>query len=174
MKTTEEIIRKTVHRSDTLPSVQTSDERLARVITWADDHPYAWQIVCGRRSKAFGKNSSVYIGWAQRSDAPEAILERARHLYELVHGEYPYAGQDSIFVWRARFTVDRFGDKEFRGGFFQQHDEKYPRSCLTLDYTLETFEEVLDRFEQWMDKYHDTNRITVDGETVRTYPRKDT
>ncbi|NUM55778.1 MAG: hypothetical protein HUU46_19225 [Candidatus Hydrogenedentes bacterium] len=172
MKTIEQTTAHRIYTSDDLPCIQTEDERLAKVIAWADGHPYVWQCVCGRRSKAFGKNSSVYIGWAQRSDAPSAILERARHLYELVHGEYPYASENSIFVWRAKFTLEHFGDKEFTGGFFQQHDEKYPRSCLVLDYTASTLPDVLDRFEQWMDKYHDTTRITVDGETVRTYPRK--
>lgn len=169
MKTTQETIHRRVFISDDLPCIQTEDERLAKVIAWADSHPYVWQCVCGRRSKAFGKNSSVYVGWAQRSDAPSAILERARHLYELVHDEYPYAAPDSIFVWRAKFTLEHFGDKEFTGGFFQQYDAKYPRSCLTLDYTPETFEEVLDKFCQWMDRYYDTVRVTVDQRTVRTF-----
>ncbi|MBI5090920.1 MAG: hypothetical protein HZB26_00585 [Candidatus Hydrogenedentes bacterium] len=168
MKTTEEITKQTVYTSEVLPSVRTTNERLARVIAWADAHPYAWQIVCGRRSKPFGKNSCVYIGWAQRADTSAAVLERARHLHELVHNEYPYAGEDSIFVFRARFTAEHFGDKEFEGGFFQQHDAKYPRSCLDLDYTPETFELVLQKFIEWMDKSYQTARITVNGETVWT------
>ncbi len=173
MKTNEQTTAHRIYTSEEVPYIQTEDERLAKVIAWADSHPYVWQCVCGRRSKAFGRGSCAYIGWAQNSREPQAMLERARHLYELVHGEYPYAGPDSIFVWRAKFTLEHFGDKEFTGGFFQQHDAKYPRSCLTLDYTASTLPTVLDKFEAWMDRYHDTTRITVDGETVRTYPRKE-
>jgi hypothetical protein len=173
MQTNQETTTRHVYTSDEVPYIQTDNEKLAKVIAWADAHPYAWQCVCGRRSKAFGRDSSVYIGWAQRNRSSAAMLERARHLHELVVEICPYAGTGSIFIWRAKFTLDHFGHRDFTGGFFQQHDDKYPRSCLYLDYTPETFEEVLDRFEGWMDKSYTTNRITVDGKTVRTYPRKE-
>ena len=168
MKTHEETITRRTFRSEVMPEVQTATPSLAPAIAWADAHPTVWKIVTGRRSKAFGLGSSVYIGWAQRSKAPGAVLERVRHLHEVVQCTRPYYTPDSIFVWRIRFTLDHFQDKGFTGGFFQQHDSRYPRSCMMLDYTPETFEQVLDKFCQWMDRHYDTKRITVDGKTVRT------
>ena len=76
-------------------------------------------------------------------------------------------------MWRAKFTLEHYQDKGFRGGFFQQHDAKYPRSCLTLDYTLETQQQVLDRFCAWMDQSNETDHVTINGLTVRTFPRKE-
>ena len=172
MKTVEETVTRQVFRSDILAEIQTSLPTLARAIEWADEHPVVWKVVTGRRSKAFGLGSCVYIGWAQRSKAPDAVLERVRHIHELLQCARPYYTPDSIFVWRAKFTLERFQDKGFTGGFFQQHDVDYPRSCLTLDYTPETFREVLDRFCAWMDRSYDTRRVTLNGKTVRTFPGK--
>ena len=173
MKTQERTIVQRTFQSDLRPEIVTTDPYLAEVIAWADEHPVAWEIVTRTRSKAFGVGSCVYIGWAQRSNAPEAVLERLRHFRELVDGgDYCMRireGDDSIFVWRARFTLEHYRDKGFRGGIFQQHDARYPRSCLTLDHTPETLEEVLDKFCAWMDRCYSTSRITVDGKTVRTF-----
>ena len=165
MQTKQETNRCTVYRSEVLHSIRTTEPRLARVIAWADAHPFAWQIVCGRRSKAFGLGSCTYIGWAQMSHAPEAVLERARHLHAFASGKEDHL-PDTIWCWRARFTLEHFRDREFTGGLFQQHDANYPRGCLALDYTPGTFPEVLDQFRQWMDCHYDTARITVDGTTV--------
>ena len=159
-----------VYRSEVLPAVHTTLPALARTIAWADAHPGVWKIVTGRKSKAFGPGSCVYIGWAQRSMEPEAVLQRARYMRELIECQQPYYTPDSIFVWRAAFTIQHYQDKGFTGGFFQQHDAKHPRSCLTLDYTPETFEQVLDRFCAWMDRYYDTRRVTVNGQSARTFP----
>ena len=169
MQTTTQVVTERVFRSEVMPEVQTTLPALARTIAWADDHPLVWKVVTGRRSKAFGFGSCVYIGWAQRSKAPDAVLERVGHIHELVECQQPYYAPDSIFVWRARFTIEHYQEQGFKGGFFQQHDAKYPRSCLTLDYTPQTFEQVLDRFCAWMDRYYDTCRITVDGKTVRRF-----
>jgi len=173
MKTRQCTITYWTFQSDVRQEITTTDPHLAEVIVWADKHPVAWDIVTKIRSKAFGVGSCVYIGWAQRSQSPEAILERLRHFKELVDGGDPRMrireGDDSIFVWRARFTLEHYRDKGFRGGFFQQHDSNYPRSCLTLDYTPETLEQVLDQFSSWMDGSYDTRRLTVDGETARTF-----
>ena len=173
MKTQQCTITYWTFQSDVRPEITTTDPHLAKVIAWADKHPVAWEIVTKERSKAFGVGSSEYIGWAQRSQSPEAILERLRHFKELVGGGDHWRrireGDDSIFVWRARFTLEHYRNKGFRGGFFQQHDSNYPRSCLTLDYTPETFKGVLDRFCAWMDRSYDTKQITVDGKTVRTF-----
>jgi tRNA/tmRNA/rRNA uracil-C5-methylase (TrmA/RlmC/RlmD family) len=94
-------------------------------------------------------------------------------MHELGEGKSPYHDRDSIFVWRAKFTLEHYQDKKFTGGFFQQHDAKYPRSCLTLDYTPETFNEVLDRFCAWMDRAYDTDYVTINKMIVRTFPGKE-
>ena len=94
---------------------------------------------------------------------PDAILERVWHVHELGEGKSPYHDRDSIFVWRAKFTLEHYQDKKFTGGFFQQHDAKYPRSCLTLDYTPETLEEVLGRFCAWMDRGYETDHVTINN-----------
>ena len=172
MKTIEETTTTVVYRSEALPEVRTTFRSLAPSIAWADDHPVVWQVVTGRRSKAFGLGSCVYIGWAQQSMGPDAVLERVRHMHELVECRQPYYTPDSIFVWRAGFAIQHYQNKGFTGGFFQQHDIRFPRSCLTLDYTPETFREVLDRFCAWMDRCYDTRRVTLNGKTVRTFPDK--
>lgn len=169
MRTIAKTVIHRVHQSDILADICTTEPSLARVIAWADGHPAVWRIVTGRRSRAFGIGSCVYIGWAQGSMAPEAILERARHFMELIENPGCWTHGNAIFTWRAKFTLDHYQEKGFTGGFFQQHDANYPRSCLTLDYTPETFEVVLDKFCQWMDRSYDTARVTVDNRTVRVF-----
>jgi hypothetical protein len=153
--------------SETRPEIRTPCPDLEPVIGWADDHPIVWDIVTRARSKAFGRGACVYIGWAQHSMAPAAILERVKHFKKLIDEHGPRRNQDDIFRWRAQFTLAHYQEHGFRGGFFQQHDARYPRSCLTLDYTPATFELVLDRFCAWMDPSYDIKRITLDGKTVR-------
>lgn len=166
MKTTENIVRRQFYCSDVLADVKTDNPKLGAVITWADANPHVWKIVSTRRSKAFGLGSCTYIGWAQRSMDTHAILERVRHLKEFVDrpGRWGYA--NSIHAWSAHFTLNHFHQKGFTGGFFQQHDDNYPRSCMTLDFTPETFDGVLEKFMLWMDRYFDTRRITLNGRTV--------
>ena len=169
MQTMERTTTTVMYCSEALPDVQTDNLSLGRTIAWADEHPVVWQIVTGHRSKAFGLGSCEYIGWAQKSKEPGAVLERARHMHELVECQQPYYTPDSIFVWRAKFTIEHYQDKHFTGGFFQQHDAKYPRSCLTLDYTPETLQEVLKRFCAWMDPCYATRRVTSNGPTVAQF-----
>jgi hypothetical protein len=173
MKTVTETTTNIIYQSECLPDAHTINPMFARTIAWADDHPIVWRIVTGRKSKAFGLGSCVYIGWAQRSMQSDALLERARHFHELVSGKSPYHASDSIFVWRAKFTLEHYQDKKFTGGFFQQHDAKYPRSCLTLDYTPPTMQEVLDSFCAWMDRAYDTDHVTINKMTVRTFGGKE-
>lgn len=138
--------------SDILPEVHTQDPELGKTIAWADANSYVWKVVTGTRSKAFGRDSCEYIGWAQRSQASEAILERARHFHTCVdpnvrHGlEYRTTG---IRGWRARFTFEHYQDKGFKGGFFQRFDGRYDRDCMTLDYTPETLSQVVRNFMEW-------------------------
>ena len=169
MKIHQQIHVQKVFISEKRPDVCTACPDFEPVIQWADDCPVVWHIVTGRRSKAFGLGSCVYIGWAQRSMAPDAILERLRHFKELIDGNSPYHDADSIFRWRAQFTLAHYRKTGFRGGFFQQHDAQYPRGCLTLDYTPATLELVVDKFCAWMGRSYATQNVTVDGKTVRLF-----
>jgi hypothetical protein len=153
-------------RSDLRPDVTTDEHELARVIAWADQHPHAWDIVTHQRSKAFGIGSCVYIGWAQRSMAPEAILERAAHLHRFVVGIEPHLSPNHLQCWSARHTFQHYRDRGFTGGYFQQHDASYPRISLTLDYTPETLPEVVQGFLRWSSNLLSAARVTVDGKTV--------
>lgn len=169
MKTTTCIVTKQEFRSDVRPDVSTFNPILGEVIAWADAHPRTYEIVSSKKSKAFGRGSSVYIGIAQNSKDPRAVLERVRHFKSLLEKPGRWSHANSIFTWRARFTYDHFNDKGFTGGFFQQHDARYPRSCLTLDYTPETLDLVCDKFCQWMDLYFETTKITLNGQTIRVF-----
>lgn len=154
------------YRSSRRPDVCTEDPGMASAIAWADRHPQAWDIVTGTRSKAFGLGSCVYIGWAQRGLAPEAILERLSHFHRLATGTEPHLGASHLQCWAARHSFERCRDGGFTGGFFQQWDERHPRLCMTLDYTPATLAEVLERFLRWCGTLHHAERVTVDGKTV--------
>lgn len=157
----------TIYRSEVRPDVSTDCPKAAEAIRWADANPRVWKIITTTKSNAFGRGSCVYIGWAQKSLAPEALLERLEHFYRLVTGTEPHLSAEHIMCWRARFTFEHFRYADFNGGFFQQHDLKYPRHCLTLDYTPGTLEEVIDRFIAWCGRNYQTTRVTVDGKVVR-------
>lgn len=158
--------RTTYYQSEVRPEIETRNCDMALAIAWADEHPTVWKVVRGTKSKAFGRKSCVYIGWAQNTNAPEAVLERVHHLHSIFRAA-PHTHAHDIFLWRAAFTLDHYEERGFKGGFFQQWDKKYPRGCLSLDYTPETLPEVLEQFKAWVDG--ETVRITIDGETVRTY-----
>ena len=172
MKTFDKTTTTTVYQSEVLAHVQTTNPNLAIAIQWADEHPIVWQVVTTKRSKAFGLGSNQYIGCAQRGIDSDSILDRVKHIHNIVECKQPCYTPDSIFVWRAKFTIEHFSDKRFTGGLFQQHDAKYPRSCLTLDYTPDTYDDVLDMFCAWMESCHDTKRVTINGKTVRTFPNQ--
>ena len=169
MKIQEHTLIQRTFISEVKPEIYTTYPEFEKVIQWADENPVVWEIVTKKRSKAFGRGSCVYIGWAQNNMSPDAILERIRHFKELIDKKSPYYNDNSIFLWRAKFTLEHYKDKGFRGGFFQQHDAQYPRNCLTLDYTSETLELVLDKFCEWIDHTYDTQRITIDGKIVRVF-----
>lgn len=169
MKSAIVVTRTRTFRSEVLPEISTTNSELGRVIAWADQRPVVWKVVTKRKSKTFGLGSCEYIGWAQQSLSPDAILERARHLMETLGQPGRWGNAHSIFMWRPAFTLENYEKKGFTGGFFQQHDEKYPRSCMTLDYTPETLPQVLDKFCLWMDGYYETRRVTLNGQTIRIY-----
>ncbi len=157
-----------------LPQIQTTDPVVGEAIIWADQEAPVWHLLASRRSKAFGIGSSIYIGWAQNNRSTDALLERLRHFHQLVReANSENRRLAPIQAWAAKFTFDHFYDQEFAGGFFQQHVGKYPCNCLTLDYTPETLEAVMDKFCEWMDRSQQTAKITLDGKTVRVFPRRE-
>lgn len=160
-----------VWQSDARPEVRTTDPALAGVIAWADAHPCAWDVVTQAKSKAFGRGSCDYIGWAQRSMAPEAILERARHLHGLATGRDAFQCPPSIFAWRARFTLEHYREPGFTGGLFRQHDGMHQRLCITMDYTPATLGDVVSRFIEWCGPDHKTEYVTLNCEIVRRLDR---
>jgi hypothetical protein len=151
----EEVATRTIRRwrSRVCPDIVTDREDQRPVLEWADAHPVVFKVVFrGSRSPAFGPGSCVYIGWAQRNPDPAAVLERVRTLYELANARGLYAGQgDSIFCWRARFTIDHYGEPGFTGGTFTTMlpGRPSPLDILTLDYTPATVWEVAQAFAGW-------------------------
>lgn len=172
MKNEMRITKVLVYRSEIRPSVETTSEELAKVIEWADELVTPYKIVTSTKSKAFGKASSAYFGWARAVDSSEAILERLRVLKDHSEGK--------IFFWKgsALFTLKHFDDAGFTGGFFRAHclwthgeeSKEYPRSSCILDYTKKTLEKVLDRFAGWVEPYSGPmTRITVDDINRRVF-----
>jgi len=160
MKTTEEQIKRVWYQSESHPEVESCDPRDKETIEWLDENPVAYCIVTGTKSRAFGRKSCVYIGWAQNNNSVGAIIEKLRTLKGESEG-IRFSPPGTIFQYRAQFTLKHYKDKGFTGGFFQQWDEEYPRDCLTLDYTLRLLDEVIAEFEKWISNSYATKKITV-------------
>jgi hypothetical protein len=165
MQSREFVVKREEYVSDVRPDIVGSTSFDADTILWADANPIAYKIVTGHRSMPFGKASSTYIGWAQGSDSNSAVLHRLRTLKLAID-------ETTIFGWRARFTMDHYDDKGFRGALFQQFDGKYDRGCMLLDYTTGTVDEVVKRFLEWCDAGHrfptQSVKLVVKGKLVRT------
>ena len=160
MKTNTTTETHTEYQSEIHPEITGTGERARRAIEFLDAHPVALDIVTGERSKAYGIGSCVYIGWAARSDASRAVIERLARFADEVTGKQPRSHAGTIFNYKARFTLEHFNDEGFLGGFFQCHD-KFPRGCMTLDFTKETLPDVVKRFYDWAGN-SDTTRVTID------------
>lgn len=111
MKIQEHTIIQKTFISEVKPEIYTTCPEFEKVIQWADKNPVVWDIVTKKRSKEFGCGSCVYIGWAQNNMEPDAILERVRHFKNLIDRKSPYYTDDSIFIWRARFTIEHYQKK---------------------------------------------------------------
>jgi hypothetical protein len=173
MKTTETTHVVVTYTSEICPEVFSTNPADGEIIAWGDAHPVAWKIVTGTRSKPFGKNASTYMG-CQRGDLPGSALSRLRTF----RSELECSGCNKFFsspqtpptlTWRARFTMDHYKDKGFRGGFFQQFDGTYNRGCAYLDYTPVTLDEVVARFVAWCGLPFPTCAVKIDGKVIRTY-----
>jgi hypothetical protein len=174
MKTVE-VIRKPVTRyiSDVVPEVVGDCEVDAEVIAWADANPVVWKIVMGTRSKVFGKNSSTYMGF-ERGDSPTAVLARVSYLKDVTSAPDTTSLHENIFAWRARFTIEHYTDKGFKGGFFQQFDGTYDRGSMCLDYTPKLLDEVVKHFLEWCDVGYKfpTASVKLDKAVIRTFKVK--
>jgi len=166
METTSRTVEVKTYQSSEYPDIYSQDEHDIKVIEFIDTHPVIVDIVKNDISKAFGAGSSVYIGWAQENNSMSAILEKVRTFMRVVSGEFIGEREGTIWNWRAHFTLDHYNDKGFKGGFFQCHD-RYPRGCMSLDYTPETLPEVVKWFYSWAGNT-DTQKITIDGKEIPT------
>lgn len=162
-------------RSSSYPEIAVEVPRDRAILEWAEANPQAYKIVRqGSRSKAFGPGSCVYIGWAQKCAAPEAVLERLRTLHNLAHsmGFYQCFDDEHIMCWRARYTLRFYGRKGFSGGIFttMQPGRKSSLDILTLDFTPETVEQVAARFARWARQGDEQTRVVVwkDGRPYKT------
>lgn len=136
----------------------------AEAIDWADANPIVWKIVTGVRSKNFGARGSQYMG-CNRNDSPGSAISRAAVFKQEVERK------DSFFGWRARFTLEHYGEKGFKSGFFQQFDGSFNRGCSYLDYTPATLDEVVKRFLAWCDARYKfpTKQVLLDKKVIRTF-----
>ena len=148
----------TIYASEAHPEIETESKELGDVIAWADAHPTAWKIVTGTRSAPFGRESSTYMGF-QRGPSPQAALARVTTLMK--QAKAVDGSSDSIFSWRARFTLEHYGDNGFKGGFFVQHDGQYERGSLDLDFTPETLDEVVQRYVSWCGGHFDIKEVLI-------------
>ncbi len=173
MKTT--IIQQTPieeFRSDVMPEIETRSREQAVLIEWADANPVAWKIVTQTRSKAWGRGSCVHIGWAQKADSTNAVLERLRRFHQSATAPaYSVSGFDR-WAWGAQFTLTHYEDKRFRNGFFEQWDGSHDRHCATLDYTPETLDEVVKRFIEWCGGTYPMRAVRLDGDVIQTFDDK--
>jgi hypothetical protein len=160
-----ETTTRTLYYSAIDSEIVTDDPRLGEVIDWADANPVVWKIVQSTRSKVFGKSA-----YPNGSDT----LGRAAYFKAQLEPHFdPPAFQTpaTFWMWRARFTLEHYEDKNFRSGFFQQWDGTYDRGCAYLDYTPDTLDEVVQAFADWCGGKkgifgYETKEIRLDGKTV--------
>lgn len=166
MKTHEHVVKSIVYSSDVVPEIVGAGEYDAEVIAWADAKPVVWKIVMGTRSKPWGKNASTYMGF-ERGDSPRGALARAGHMRCALQ-------EPGIWGWRARFTIEHYTDKGFKGGFFQQFDGTYDRGSMYLDYTPKTLDTVINHFIEWCDVGYKfpTAAIKLDKKIIKTFKVK--
>jgi len=168
MKVIKEPITIVSFQSEIYPEIFSYDARDREAVEWLDKNPIAFKIVTKTRSKAFGRKSCVYIGWAQNNNSVPAIIEKLRTLKGESEGTR-FSPPGTIFQYRAQFTLKHYKDKGFTGGLFQQWGKEYPRDCLTLDYTPALLNEVIAEFERWISNSYATKKITINGKVVKEF-----
>jgi len=167
MKPRDQPFKGRAYTSRAKSDINAADATATKVVAWANSDPIVRKIVLETKSRAFGRDSPVYNGYAWKKRRA-AALERVRLFQALATGKPTGYSGDPIFKWSARFTLEHYRRRGFTGGRFQQHIGKRRGPWLYLDYTPGTFDEVLDQFCEWMAWPFRTCRITLDGKTVRT------
>lgn len=163
MKRIEEVRPVVMFKSDVLPDVVTQDEGEAQIVAWADAHPIVWRIVTETKSRVFGRNATTYHGY-QRGVGGRLALARVRVFREHLETCGPF------WQWRARFALEHYNDKGYRGGHFEQWDGTYTRGGAIVDYTPRLLDEAIDRFMAWCDAgpcKFPTVEVRVDGKAAR-------
>jgi hypothetical protein len=178
VKTTEVVTRTTLYLSEVNPDIETDSPELAKVIAWADElEPHPYDLVMGTKSKAFGRNSSLWYGYERGENNALKVLSRLeRFRQRLAPSEGAPKGALDLWSWSARFSLDHQHDPGFTGGLFQEHcfwvetGEVYARNCMVLDYTPETLDQVREKFIQWCEecsnRYENREYVTLDGKTI--------
>lgn len=169
MNTQETTVTVRTFVSSVRPEISATSQYGRQAIAWADANPVAWKIVTGCKSAAFGKNASTYIGWSQGGDSPSAVIERVATLRRAA------LERESIWSWRARFTLRHHDDRGFKGGLFQQFDGQFVRNAIALDYTPRTLPAVIDRFIAWCASSpvkFETSEVRVEDRVVRRYDER--
>ena len=159
--------------SEVMPNIESMHDGDAEIIKWADANPVAWKIVTTKKSKPYGVGSSTYFGCIQRGGDASSVLGRLAKFYDDVHNNgVPAHTSEPFWQWRAKFTLEHFKDKGFKGGFFKLFDGQYDRNCAYLDYTPETREAVIDRFLEWCDPYYTKHSVKIDNSVVRVMRKR--
>lgn len=121
------------HRPDILPGGHGYPAELdTAILRWADAHPVVWHIVTQRKSQVYGLGSSEPLGWAQREESPEAMLERIYTMYQVALAPHCYP---DLWRWRLDFILTHYTQPGFTGATFRTtDDEQTARGILTMVY----------------------------------------
>ena len=142
------------YRSSVHPDVVTFDVAYKDVIAWADAHPRAYALVGSGRSRAFGNDSSTYLGY-HRKNGVAGTLGRLAKLRE-------YAETDGgFFGFVARHSLEIFGQRGFRSALFVQHDGQYRRGCAHVDYLPLTLALCVKEFLAWCGDTFSTATVEI-------------
>ena len=161
MKTSSVMRSSTLYLSDVMPLVVSEDGADGEIIAWADARPVVYKIVTEAKSAAFGRQSTQWHGWAQGENTPRAILHRLG-VFRRMLDEFPEDCPASVFSWAARFTLEHYG-RGLSGGHFTQWDGTYRRGSMTLDYTVETLDAVVARFQAWCGGHYPMKAVLLQG-----------
>jgi hypothetical protein len=161
---------RTFYASEVHPEIETENESFKETIAWADatSKGRAWSVVMTNKSRLWG-STGIHYAHAMHGGASESVLRRLLIYRAVLEGSV----LGPMHRWAANFALAHFKDKGFRSGFFQHWDGLYGRSCMTLDYSDKSLNEVLEQFRAWCGDGHPMKEIRLDGKTVWTPKKKE-